>query len=310
MTCAVTRGVHIEILKGQSAGDVWTGLRRVFARRGRPVLIYSDNGTSFHRVAKDLQHLHGCLKKVHEEEQELFGMEWRFSAPLSPWQGGFFERMIGTFKKHLSSLNHHQPIPETEMVTLTMEIEAVMNSRPIGVLQDGSVLTPASFWKGSRLISLPQYTAKTDESIPSSLKAYLTRQRSLNAFWRAWRRSYLTSLHDRLCRTGNTVSLKKGMKVLIHDDNVKRNQWSVGTVVEEIKGRDERSRVFKVELNGKIMTRALQRLSPFEINFEGEDVGPPISVDESDPTVEPGEGEESRTHRRGVRKKQAQAYES
>ncbi|KAK6019911.1 hypothetical protein OSTOST_14443 [Ostertagia ostertagi] len=43
----VTRAVHLEIVNSLSAIDFLNGLRRFIARRGKPVLIISDNATNF-----------------------------------------------------------------------------------------------------------------------------------------------------------------------------------------------------------------------------------------------------------------------
>ncbi|KAK6032377.1 Tas retrotransposon peptidase A16, partial [Ostertagia ostertagi] len=47
LTCMVTRAVHLEIVNSLSAIDFLNGLRRFIARRGKPVLIISDNATNF-----------------------------------------------------------------------------------------------------------------------------------------------------------------------------------------------------------------------------------------------------------------------
>jgi hypothetical protein len=46
-TCAVYRAVHLELITSLSTPEFLLGLRRFVARRGRPRVIYSDNGTNF-----------------------------------------------------------------------------------------------------------------------------------------------------------------------------------------------------------------------------------------------------------------------
>lgn len=64
ITCAVTRGVGVEFIPGLSSTDIWKALNRMFNRFGRPSLIYSDNATSFHRVAKEFKILFTALKNA------------------------------------------------------------------------------------------------------------------------------------------------------------------------------------------------------------------------------------------------------
>ena len=46
-TCLVTRAVHIEVAHTLEADSFIMALRRMMSRRGKPQMIYSDNGTNF-----------------------------------------------------------------------------------------------------------------------------------------------------------------------------------------------------------------------------------------------------------------------
>ncbi|UYV67850.1 hypothetical protein LAZ67_5002241 [Cordylochernes scorpioides] len=46
-TCAVYRGVHLELVTSLSMEAFLQAFRRFIARRGRPLIVYSDNGTNF-----------------------------------------------------------------------------------------------------------------------------------------------------------------------------------------------------------------------------------------------------------------------
>lgn len=250
ITCAVTRAVHIELLEGISTEDVWNGLRRVFARRGLPKLVYSDNGRSFVRVAKDIKLLNQAIRKVPNSAIDY--AELKFSAPLAPWQGGFFEKMIGIFKGHFESITHKHLLPEQELITLSTEIEAIINSRPLTTMPDGTTLSPGHFLCGRRPISIPQINNKQLRNITGTLKNFLIRQRTLNGFWRTWRRAYLTKLRGRFSTPGDDQeSIRVGTKVLVHDETAKRGEWPVATVIEEMPGADRCTRIFKISIAGK-----------------------------------------------------------
>ena len=85
ITCATSRAVHLELVKSQHTDEVKLALRRFFALRGTPSLIFSDNAKTFHAL---LNHIPRSVT-------------WRFIPEAAPWWGGFWERMVGITKKCL-----------------------------------------------------------------------------------------------------------------------------------------------------------------------------------------------------------------
>ena len=269
-TCAVTRGVHVELVQNESTASVYEGLRRVFARRGRPSLIYSDNGRSFVRMSKDLKCLFDRLNSLATSETQLQAIEWRFSSPFAPWQGGFFERMVGTFKRALHKLSKSHSLPDNELTTLFAEAEAVVNSRPLGIADDGEPISPGCFWLGRSPISLPACGNKAAVDLPATLEAYKKYQRMLNGFWANWSKCYLTNLRDRYQKVVRENPIKIGMKVLIINPTLQRDQWEVGTVVDQFEAGTNpgKARNFLVEINGTRKRKAIQSLAPLEADLD------------------------------------------
>ena len=58
-TCLVTRGVHLEVAHSLSTDSFIMSLRRFIARRGKPTVIYSDNGTNLVGANREIQE---CIK--------------------------------------------------------------------------------------------------------------------------------------------------------------------------------------------------------------------------------------------------------
>ncbi|GFW46955.1 integrase catalytic domain-containing protein [Trichonephila clavipes] len=110
LTCALYRAIHLELLTSVSTESFLLGLRFI-ARRGRPSVIYSDNGISFKGAYRLYQKVN--LKKLKNVE-ELNPISWKFIPPQAPWWGGFWERLIGLAKRTLrktlgkTSLNHEE----------------------------------------------------------------------------------------------------------------------------------------------------------------------------------------------------------
>ena len=94
-TCLVTRGVHLEVVHSLSTDSFITCLRRFIARRGKPTVIYSDNGTNFVGANHEIQE---CLNRWNQEKiastlsQER--IQWVISPPAAPHMRGVWERFV------------------------------------------------------------------------------------------------------------------------------------------------------------------------------------------------------------------------
>ena len=54
-TCLTTRAIHIEIAHSLDTDPFISAMRRFIARRGRPQVVRSDNGTNFHAGKRELR---------------------------------------------------------------------------------------------------------------------------------------------------------------------------------------------------------------------------------------------------------------
>ncbi|VDP13514.1 unnamed protein product [Heligmosomoides polygyrus] len=118
-----TRAVHLEVLNTLSGKCFINCLRRFAARH---------NATNF-KIGQRLIHGLYNLQNIFDGSSvnKFLANEsitWRFTTPLSPWKGGFHERMIGTFKSCLKKSLSERPVASEEFQTLITEIEAMVNS--------------------------------------------------------------------------------------------------------------------------------------------------------------------------------------
>ncbi len=67
-TCMSSRAIHLEVAVSLETDSFIQALRRFISRRGPPELIFSDNGTNFKGVHKELQACLAALikKKVND----------------------------------------------------------------------------------------------------------------------------------------------------------------------------------------------------------------------------------------------------
>ena len=57
------------------------------------------------------------------------GIEWKFNTPLSPWQGGFFERSVRSTKILLRKELGNLKLNYEQLQTVLLEIEIILNNR-------------------------------------------------------------------------------------------------------------------------------------------------------------------------------------
>lgn len=134
--CSLTRAVHLDLLKSLGKAEFVGSLKRFIAQRGRPEIIYSDNGSTFKAVDK-------WLKRVQQDERFhdlLAGLtiKWQFNQSRAPWWGGQFERLISLFKAAFT---------RKKLEEVVLDVEVALNNRPLTYLDQDiqlPVLTPNS----------------------------------------------------------------------------------------------------------------------------------------------------------------------
>ena len=81
-TCSLSRAVELELLPNLSAEEFVQAFKKLIAKRGRPRVIYSDNGGAFVAENKWLRNL--------KREEKLMGLledheiSWRFNLSRAP----------------------------------------------------------------------------------------------------------------------------------------------------------------------------------------------------------------------------------
>src|SRR5690606_28426628 len=132
------------------------GLRRFISRRGRPSVIYCDNGTNFVGASNE-------LKKIDWAKISSYGsarnLEFKFIPPGSPWWGGWWEVLIGLVKKLLKRSLGRAVLSFEELQTVLCDCEAIINSRPITQMSEEArdlvALTPAMFLSEIAEVGVP-----------------------------------------------------------------------------------------------------------------------------------------------------------
>ena len=127
-TCVAVRKIHQETVADLSAEEFLLTLSHFIARRGKPQQILLDNAPQFKLTKASVDvawenPIRDSDVQLHTTEQRI---KWSFIVQLSPWMGGFYERLVGVSKMALRSIGN---------IFLT-ETEASINSRPLVYLRE------------------------------------------------------------------------------------------------------------------------------------------------------------------------------
>jgi len=161
LTCSTSRAIHFEVVMGIDTEQIIMALERFVARRGIPVVIYSDHGTQLKRASKDLAALWTAATEGIQRYAAREGIQWKFIVESAPWWGGFYERMVGTMKGLLKKVVGNALLTVKEFETTLCKVEATINSRPITYQYDAhselSPLTPTTFLLVSGPFRFPRF---------------------------------------------------------------------------------------------------------------------------------------------------------
>lgn len=197
--CMTTRAVYIDLLPRLDTDSFLMALRRFIARRGKPFEVLCDQGTNFKGGEKELHQTY--VELVPELQEQLASQQiiFRFNPPHAPHFGGCWEREIRSLKQALQVTLGTQPIPEETLQTVLIEIEGILNSKPLGYTSsnasDPDPITPNSLLMGRPDSSLPQVMYPQSELL--SRRRWRHSQIIADHFWKRFIKFYLPGLQTR-----------------------------------------------------------------------------------------------------------------
>ena len=250
-TCASSRAVHLDLVPDTTCLAFVRSLKRFIGRYGISKLYISDNATCF--VGPELTTF------IHQ-----INAVWQFILEASPWWGGFWERLVQSTKRCLRKTLGKSKLNYEELLTVIIEIEGVLNSRPLCHTYDESideVITPSHLMFGRRLLSV-FHDDLQPENVDFSPATLTNRTKHINKllsnFWNTWSKEYLIGLRE-FHKDHNRIperQISLGEVVLV-EDKLPRNRWKMAVVTELYKGKDNYVRGCKL----RTLTRNTSRIS-------------------------------------------------
>lgn len=268
--CLATKAVHIEVVTDLTTEAFVAALTRFVSRRGLCANLYSDCGTNFVGARNSLNSLTESLKK---EEVNTFavqnGVKFHFNPPAAPHQGGLWESAIKSIKHHLKRVVGEHVLTLSEFITLTTQIEAVLNSRPLTPLSndpmDLSALTPAHFLIGCPLTAVPE--PYLQDTPLNRLRHWQLIQALHQRIWKRWQLEYLHTLQQRLKWNTSSQNLKIGDMVLVHQPTPPLT-WPLARIEGVSPGADGVVRVVHLKTSHGSLTRPVHKVCPLPFNMD------------------------------------------
>ncbi|XP_055542695.1 uncharacterized protein LOC129728288 [Wyeomyia smithii] len=262
-TCLTIRAVHVEIVHTLSTESCIMSVRRFVSRRGAPLEIYSDNGTNF-RGADSV------LREQIQKMAQTFtntNTKWVFIPPSAPHMGGSWERMVRSVKSAMEAANVGQKLNDEGLLTLAIEAEGIVNSRPLTYLpldsEEAEALTPNHFLLGSSS-GVRQPAAEPTDNIFKLRNAWSQVQHQMDMFWKRWLREYLPTLTRRTKWFGEVKPVAVGNLVFVMEDS-RRNGWTRGRICKVYAGHDGRVRQALVQTNRGLIRRPVSKLAILDV---------------------------------------------
>ena len=152
-TCLCSRAIHIEVAHSLETDSFILALRRFIGRRGNIRQMRSDNGSNFFGAVRELRKsFRGMNHTQISEYLQTCGTDWITwinNPPTASHMGGVWERQIRSARTILDSLvkTHGRSLDDESLHTLIIEVESIVNSRPLTIktISDVNSCVPLSF---------------------------------------------------------------------------------------------------------------------------------------------------------------------
>ena len=160
----------------------------------------------------------------------------------------------------LNKIVKDQILSEEEYRTVLLEIQDLVNSRPIWPHNDGDIDEPPI--SGNDLLQpkgLVRQPPELNEGSPRTRYEHV--QKFVTEWWKIWLRNFVPNLRVRDKWWKLRENVKNGDIVLLIDPNIKRGKWQMGIIIETYPGKDKNVRSVKVRTSTGIYDRPITKLS-------------------------------------------------
>ena len=203
---------------------------RFTTRRGLPLKIVLDNGSTFKSASRQIADL--MKSSVVRQYLAVKKVKWIFNLEKAPWWGVLFERMVRSVKRCIKKTIGGARLTYEELLTVIIETEMIPNVRPLSYVTSVDAekpLTPSHLLHGRRLMGLPDPCTGDliDPDFELSSTELSKRMNHLSNvmihFWRRWRDEYLIELrnsHRHSAKNAAPTPVAVGDIRVVHDEEL------------------------------------------------------------------------------------------
>ncbi|GFS61484.1 integrase catalytic domain-containing protein [Trichonephila clavipes] len=196
--CFSTKSIHLELLSDLTSDALITTLKRFTSRRAK--YFVREN------------------------------IDRKFIPTKSPYFGGLWEAGVKSVNHHLKRAIGSLPFAFEEFETITIQVEGILISRPLTPLSSDAgnfdVLTPDHFLIGRPITSIPE--PNLIDVNENRLSRWEKITKVVQCPWKKWKSDYLNTRQARSKWITEKNDLMIGQMVLIKEDFLPINTWSLG----------------------------------------------------------------------------------
>ena len=287
--CMATKAVHLELASDMRTPAFIRCLQRFISRRNCPRSLHCDNGPNFTGARRELEALYSALAEDDFDDPVRHFLlhnkiKWNHIPAGSPHFGGLWESAVRSMKKHLRRIMGTIIFTFEELLTITCQVEACLNSRPLLPLtchnSDGiEPLTAGHFLTLNALNAYPVDPTLPPE--PSLLKRWNQCQAVVHHFWDRWSREYLHTLQSRTKWQQIKPNLQVDDVVIYQPKDNFACRWPIARVVETYPGEDGLVRAVLIE--PPYSERKKRPVTKLSLVYRKEDQQPQTTLDVASP---------------------------
>ena len=258
--CFASKAVHLEVVTGMTTEAFLAALKRFTSRRGLPREFHSDNGGNFRGASKDLKELYQLLQTTEwTATVRAFFLNslitWHTIPERAPHFGGLWEAAVKAAKHHLKRVVGEQKLTYEELSTVTAQVEACLNSRPLlhqhSHSPDGiQPPTPGHALIGKPIVAYPETTLTSMKTFPDR---WTLCQGMVQQFWKRWSTEYFQQLQAASKWKSKRPNLCVGDVVLMKDASAFQTHWGLARVSAVFPGDDGLVRAVEVKVKKVVL---------------------------------------------------------